>query len=48
MKNLWGKRRSAYSVLLGKYEEKRLLARPRHVWEDNCGSSEIGMGHRLD
>jgi len=30
-----GEMRSAYSVLVGKPEGKRLLGRPRHRWEDN-------------
>jgi hypothetical protein len=28
-------RRSAYRVLMGKPDGKRLLGRPRHRWEDN-------------
>ena len=30
-----GDRRGAYSVLVGKPEEKRLLGRPRRGWENN-------------
>jgi len=30
-----GERRSAYRVLVGKLEGKRLLRRPRRKWEDN-------------
>jgi hypothetical protein len=27
--------RSVYRVLVGKFEGKRPLGRPRHIWEDN-------------
>jgi hypothetical protein len=30
-----GDRRGAYRVLVGRSDEKRLLAKPRHRWEDN-------------
>jgi hypothetical protein len=30
-----GGKENAYRVLVGKREEKRLLGRPRHRWEDN-------------
>jgi hypothetical protein len=30
-----GESRGAYTVLVGKPEGKRLLARPRHRWENN-------------
>jgi hypothetical protein len=30
-----GKMRNLYNILVGKPEEKRLLGRPRHRWEDN-------------
>ena len=30
-----GERRSVYRVLVGKYEGKRTLGRPRRRWEDN-------------
>jgi len=33
-----GDRRVAYKVLVGKPEEKSLLGRPRHRWEDNMKS----------
>jgi hypothetical protein len=29
-----GERRGAYRILVGKYEGKRPLGRPRHRWED--------------
>jgi hypothetical protein len=32
----------------GLFEGKRPFGRPRRRWEDNCGSSESGMGHELD
>jgi len=32
---MYGGRRDAYRVLVGKPEEKRPLGRPRHRWEDN-------------
>ena len=31
---MWGKR-GVYRVLVGKYEGKRPLGRPRRTWEDN-------------
>jgi hypothetical protein len=30
-----GKNRNAYRVLVGRYEGKRPLERPRHTWHDN-------------
>jgi hypothetical protein len=30
-----GEKRNAYRILVGEPEEKRPLARPRHMWEDN-------------
>jgi hypothetical protein len=27
--------RNAYKIVVGNPEEKRLLGRPRHTWEDN-------------
>jgi hypothetical protein len=30
-----GEKRGVYRVLVGKPEEKTLLGRPRHRWEDN-------------
>jgi hypothetical protein len=30
-----GERREVYRVLVGKFEGKRPLRRPRHRWEDN-------------
>jgi len=32
---IWGERRGAYRVLLGKPEGKRPFGRPRNRWEDN-------------
>jgi hypothetical protein len=32
---MYGERRGAYRVMVGKLEEKRPLERPRHRWEDN-------------
>jgi hypothetical protein len=29
-----GEERNVYGVLMGKPEGKRLLGRPRHIWED--------------
>jgi hypothetical protein len=33
-----GEMRNAYKILVRKHEEKRLLRRPRHRWEDNIKS----------
>jgi hypothetical protein len=42
-----GERSRAYRFLVGKFEEKRPLGRPRRRWKD--GSSGSGMGgHGLD
>jgi hypothetical protein len=30
-----GKMKNAYKILVGKPEEKRLLVRPRHMYENN-------------
>jgi hypothetical protein len=32
---MYGERRGAYRVLVGKTEGRRPLERPRHRWEDN-------------
>jgi hypothetical protein len=41
-----GERRGVYRVLVGKSEEKRLLGRHRHRWEDNIKMDlhEVGCG----
>jgi hypothetical protein len=36
----WREKRSAYRVLMGKYEGKRPLGKPNHRWED---SIKIGL-----
>ena len=40
----------AYTVLVGKREGKRLLARARRKWEDNIKMNlqEVGWGHGMD
>jgi hypothetical protein len=35
MKESMGKVRNVYNILVGKFEGKRLLVRPRHRWKDN-------------
>jgi len=42
----YGERRGVYKVLVGKPEGKRLLGRPRHIWEDNIKMDlqEVGWG----
>jgi hypothetical protein len=30
-----GQIKTAYRILIGKYERKRPVGRPRHTWEDN-------------
>jgi hypothetical protein len=32
---LWGERKGAYRVLVGKPEGKRPIGRPKRIWEDN-------------
>jgi len=41
-----GERRGIHRVLVGKYEGKRPLGRPRHRWEDNIKMDlkEVGCG----
>jgi hypothetical protein len=41
-----GERRGVYRVLVGKYDGKRPLGRPRHRWEDNIKMDlkEVGFG----
>jgi hypothetical protein len=41
-----GAKRVIYMVLVGKPEEKRLLGRPRHRWEDNTKMDlqKVGCG----
>jgi len=41
-----GDRRGAYRVLVGKYETKRPLGRPRCRWEDKMKMDlqEVGLG----
>jgi len=33
--NVWGEGRGAYRVLVGRFEGRRQLGRPRRGWEDN-------------
>ena len=42
-----GEERAVYRVLLGKPEERRLLARPRRRWVDNIRMDlqEVGCGY---
>jgi hypothetical protein len=41
-----GERRNLYRALVGKYEEKKPLGRPRRRWEDNIKMDlqELGRG----
>jgi len=41
-----GERRGVYRVLVGKYERKGPLGRPRHRWEDNIEMDlqKVGCG----
>ena len=41
-----GERRGLYRVLVEKHEGKRLLGRPRRIWEDNIKMDlqEVGCG----
>jgi hypothetical protein len=43
-----GEERGMHRVLVGKYEEKRPLGRPRRRWEDNIKMDlqEVGVGCR--
>ena len=45
MWSVWGERRSAYRVLVGKCEGKRPLGRPRRRWEDNI---KMGLFRKWD
>jgi hypothetical protein len=44
--SMFGSRRGAYKVFLGKPETKRLLGRPKLRWEDNIKMDlqEVGCG----
>jgi hypothetical protein len=46
----YGERRVAYRALVGKFEGRRPLGRPRRRWEDNIKMNlrEVGWGHGLD
>jgi hypothetical protein len=35
MWHVWGERRNAYKLLVGRSKGKRPLGRTRHRWEDN-------------
>jgi len=50
MKHVWGERRVAYRVLLGKPERMRPLVRSRRRWEDNIKMDlqEVRWGYGLD
>jgi hypothetical protein len=39
-----GEKRTAYRILVGKPEGKRLLGRCRHRWEDNIKMDLIAIG----
>ena len=43
---MYGERRGAYRVLVGKPEEIRPLGRPWHRWDDiKLGFKEVAWGH---
>jgi len=44
--SMYGERRSAYRVLVGKPEGKKPLGRPRCRWEDNKKTDLQEMGWR--
>jgi hypothetical protein len=45
----YGEKGSAYSVLIGKHERKRLRGRPKCRWEDNMEIiPDVKWGHELD
>jgi len=46
--SMYGKRRAAYRILMGRHE--RPLGRPRNRWEDNIKMvlQEVGWGRGLD
>jgi hypothetical protein len=45
--SMYGERRGAYRILMGRPEGKRRLGRPRHRWEDNIkiDLQEVGCRH---
>jgi hypothetical protein len=45
-----GEKRSAYRILVGRPEGRRLLGRPRRKWKDNIKMvlQEVRLGHELD
>ena len=47
---MYGERRGAYRVLVGKTDGDKPLRKPCHRWEDNIKMylKEAGWGHGLD
>ena len=43
-----GTRRGAYRVLVGKFEERKLLGRPRRRWTDTIKIDLRGVGWGMD
>jgi hypothetical protein len=48
--SMYGERRGAYRVLVGKPKGKKPLGRGRHRWKDNIimDIQEVGLGHGLN
>jgi hypothetical protein len=48
--HVYGERRGAYGIVVGRPEERRPLGRPRRRWEDNIKMNlqEVGWEHELD
>jgi hypothetical protein len=44
MQHVWGDRRGAYRVLVGRPERKTSLGRPTHRWKDNIKTDLLEVG----
>jgi hypothetical protein len=43
-----GEKRNAYRILVGKPEGKRLLGKPRRMWEDDIVTCDVTVDGVLD
>jgi hypothetical protein len=48
MQHVWGERRGAYRILVGRLEGRRPLGSPRRRWEDNIKMDLQAVGWGMD